>query len=318
MSNCLKLNNADTKSELQKLSKKVFLSNNIAYKMQSNINYNCAKTLYDEDTGLANKVSIGVGGLKEKNGLFTKCYVSDQKFAQVVINIYHEYTHCQQKNEMFQKSNPTQDEINQAMCDLACRDNKHYYMDNGNYFKNPNEIQAEYYGVTKAYDYLCNTFSDIDPKQHEKTILDIVNEKSENCSYWISHEKDKPFTSLSEVEDAFEKAYDDAFEAKRVYFVSGSRSDGDAAKAYMDSDSRARTAYLDKKTGAEQDKIMAVINCKLRPELKEQYSSLENTDLSYEANIGKTKQSRINYADRAASLLGNIDASNKQDDMQYF
>lgn len=305
-----------TAAMLDELSDTLFSKLNVRYNLSSKIDMSLAKTTINDTTGLADDVSIGMMGLKSKN--FFDNRVSDQKFAQVVINIYHEYAHCLQKNEIFQKSNPTQDEINQAMCDLACRGNKHYYMDNGNYFKNPNEIDAEAYGVMNAYDYLCNTFPNIDSEQHEKIILDIVNEKSENCSYWISHEKDKPFTSLSEVEDAFEKAYDDAFEAKRVYFVSGSRSDGDAAKAYMDSDSRARAAYLDKETGAEQDKIMAVINCKLRPELKGQYNSLENTDLSYEANIGKTKQSRINYADRAASLLGNIDASNKQDDMQYF
>ena len=43
---------------------------------------------------------------------------------------------------------------------------------------------------------------------------------------------DKPFTSLREVEYAFDKAYDESFTKNRIYFVQNTRTK-DAVKTYM-------------------------------------------------------------------------------------
>lgn len=280
-------NNLQYKNVIKKLeilSDTLFSKLNIDHELDSELSMNWAETDIDDTTGHASKVIIGIDELQEKHGLFLSRYVSNQKFAQVVVNVYHEYAHCLQKNSVFQKKNASSNEVNQALSDLACRDNTRYYKDNGNYFINPNEIQAEYYGITNAYDYLCESFPDVDPEQHEQTLLGIVNEKSENYSYWIHHPKDKPFESLCDVKNAFNEAYSNSFSAKRIYSVKSSFNK-DSAKQYMDENASARDAYLRQIVGMKQDKIIAVINCKIRPGFKTQYKCLDSVDLSYEKNI---------------------------------
>ena len=210
MSKVLNLSYTNAIRKINDLSDRLFGGGNIDYQLNEQISMYNAVTYRDESTGLANGVMIGTNGLQNNFGFLNHIFsISDQKFAQVIINIFHEATHCQQKNVMFQNDSPTQNDINQTISELACRGNKTYYMGQHNYIMNPNEIQAEYSGVTEAYQYLCTVFPDIDKKQHEQIILDVLNTKLQSgVSYWIHPSKDNVFTSLSDVEQAFEKAYD--------------------------------------------------------------------------------------------------------------
>ena len=72
------------------------------------------------------------------------------------------------------------------------------------YMVTPNEIEAEYYGIMNTYEYLCDTFPNIDKNIHEQLMVNFVNQKSEQYSYWIHHSNDKQFTSLFEIEQAFD------------------------------------------------------------------------------------------------------------------
>lgn len=280
MSNTLKLNTLIAKNNLKELSDDIFVSKGIKCDLQKRIYMGFAKTVYDVDTGLAKKVIIGTKD--SKYALPFVNHISDQKFAQVIINIYHEYAHCQQANTIFQKEYPNFNDINQAVCDMARCKNESYYR--SNYFQNPNEIDAEGYGVSSAYEYLCAVFPNIEKEQHEQIICDVVNEKSEKYSYWIHHEKEKPFSSISEIKASFRKAYNDSFEAQRTYFVKNP-DNKDLAKLYMSEDEQACAAYLNQQIGWKQDRIIATINNKINPALKSQYICLRSVDLSYETNI---------------------------------
>ena len=176
MSNVLGLLYEDGFDKINSLLEKQSDELRVPFYVRKDLSYIMGET-YSSDA-FPYKVYIGTNGLQNNFSFLNHIFpISDQKFAQVIINIFHEATHCQQKNVMFQNDSPTQNDINQTISELACRGNKTYYMGQHNYIMNPNEIQAEYSGVTEAYQYLCTVFPDIDKKQHEQIILDVLNTK---------------------------------------------------------------------------------------------------------------------------------------------
>lgn len=98
-------------------------------------------------------------------------------------------------------------------------------------------------------------------------------------SYFV--EQSTPFTSLQEVEDAFDEAYDTSFIKDREYHV-GSEHTQDVVKQYMQKHKDAHDVYLSLHDSLEKDKCIAAINLKLHSEWLEQYPALKDMDLSYE------------------------------------
>ena len=74
-------------------------------------------------------------------------------------------------------------------------------------------------------------------------------------SYFV--EQSTPFTSLQEVEDAFDDAYDTSFTKDREYYV-GSEHTQDAVKQYMQTHKDARKVYLSLHDSLEKDKCIAL------------------------------------------------------------
>ena len=159
------------------------------------------------------------------------------------------------------------------------------------FFNEEGSSDIQYRSRSHAYDYLCKEFPDVDVKQHEKILVDIVNEKMQKSTYFVC--SDKPFTSLREVEDAFDKAYDESFTKNRIYFVQNTRTK-DAVKTYMKTHPDAKEVYLNAKDALEKDKCIAAVNLKLHPEWLQVYPVLQEMDLSYEKIIEKPYQAMIN------------------------
>lgn len=249
---------------------------------------------YNDKNGFADSVEINMYNInhaKKSFEHFMNPLVSDTDFAKVVLNMYHEQCHCIQKNYLFRLDEIDESSKKQLIQEIACRENPDYYENDGNYSINASEIQAEQYGILHAYDYLCKEFPDVDVKQHEKILVDIVNEKMQKSTYFVC--SDKPFTSLREVEDAFDKAYDESFTKNRIYFVQNTRTK-DAVKTYMKTHPDAKEVYLNAKDALEKDKCIAAVNLKLHPEWLQAYSVLQAMDLSYETIIEKPYQIMIN------------------------
>lgn len=170
------------------------------------------------------------------------------------------------------------------------------------------------------------TFPKIDKKQHEQIILDVINAKLQSgASYWIHPEKDKVFTSLLEVEQAFEIAYDESFTKKRTYRINDSYCNDNVTR-YVCKHDEARVVYLEQDIGTDQDKVVAAINCRVHPEYQGQYKSLANVDLSYETNIEKPMQEYLERKNKARNesrakqaelRFGNITEKENQSDMDY-
>ena len=309
MDNILSLTKGTSKNRLNDLADTLFTT--IPYTFDKTLPFTIASTSNSFD-GHASRVRIGIYDIEQtKFNLFRSSRISDKVFATVILNMYHEATHVWQKNELFRQKHLDSYIANQLVQEIACMDNHDYYFDNGNYKINANEIQAEKEGIINAYKYLCNEFPEVNPTDHEHIILDIVNDKMLNSTYFVSSEK--PFKSLSEVEKAFDDAYDDSFTKKRTYMVNSSNT-YDAVKLFMREHPEAKESYLNADSPLEQDRCIASINLKLHPEWLKVYPSLSDMDLSYENIIEKpyqeTQASRI---EKIHSMFGDVLADSKSD-----
>ena len=304
MSNLLGLQYRKAIKKIEELSHVLFDSQNIPYYLDEKTSIYTSGVRSNESTGLMNDVVIGIKGLKDSSSFLAQS-VSDQNFARVIVNIFHEATHCEQKTVMFQKDNPTQNDINQALSDLACRRNKNYYMYSGNYYNNPNEVHAEYQGIMGAYDYLCKAFPYIDKKQHERIVLNVVNCKAKTGSYFIGVANGRQvvfYNSLKRVQCDFEKAYNNSFTCERKYNTTNHSNPDDVGR-YTATHKDAREVCLEQKTGVDKDRVIAAINCYLHPEYQSQYKSLVDIDLSYETSITKPYQEYLRNKENERKIL---------------
>ena len=297
MGDILGLNKKNALDMMFDLSDILFNNHDILCDFEDELSISTAKTYRNAD-GYAISVNIGICEISKAKRSFPyvkQPVISDEDFVNVIINMYHEQMHCIQKNQLFRNVNSNEHTIAQAIQEIACVDNPDYYFNDGNYFINANEVQAEEYGVLKGYEYLLKAFPDIDSKQLETIILNVVNGKMQATSYFVN--RSEPFTSLSEVEDAFDEAYVASFETKRRYFVKA-RSTNDVVKKFMQENHKAEDVYLSISDPLEQDKCVAAINLRLHPGWSETYAILHTTDLSYETIIEKPYQAKHNISSR--------------------
>lgn len=297
MGNILKLKKVGALDYITESAKRLFADDNISYNLNEYLSIHEAKTYSDADN-YAIKVDVGIYEISKTRRSFPyvkQFIVSDEDFTNVILNMYHERMHCIQKNQLFREYSLDELIKGQAIQEIACMNNPDYYFNDGNYLINANEIQAEHHGIIKTYEYLCDTFPDIDSKQLETIVLNVVNGKMQTASYFVN--RSEPFTSLSEVEDAFDEAYAASFETKRRYFVKA-RSTNDVVKKFMQENHEAEDVYLSISDPLEQDKCVAAINLRLHPGWSETYAILHTTDLSYETIIEKPYQAKHNTSSR--------------------
>ena len=169
MGNTLKLDKKDAVYKLNVLATELSQENGVPFRLKEDMSILEGNTYYD-NKGFATKSMIGVFEFTSGNGLrsFLQKRVHDEDFARVVLNMYHESTHVQQKNYIFRQEQLDEISKKQLIQEIACAGNYDYYFnDNGNYRVNASEIQAEKEGIHNAYEYLCDEFPYIDTKEHE-------------------------------------------------------------------------------------------------------------------------------------------------------
>lgn len=290
MGNTLRLTRAKSFKKINKLGKQLFTKAGLRFTKRNDVSIATAGT-YSNAAGYATRVAIGVKNLKyasdgESHLSKRDVEVSDDVFARIVLNMYHEKSHCHQKNELFKQSHfNSQEECNQLLQEIACRASDDYYDGCGNYQLNAGEIRAERDGIVGAYKYLSKEFPNIDEKEHERIVLGIVNSKmmDPKADYFV--ERVEPFKSLQEVLDAFDDAYDKSFTEKRIFKME--KKPKDPVKAFMNEHEDAMEMYFKAPTAVEQDRCIAAIALELHPEWLEQYPALKDMDLFYENVIAK-------------------------------
>lgn len=292
MGNILGLKRGNAIRNIDDLGYQLFETSGLKFTENEQMSILRAGTCRD-DNGYATEVEIGTSELENaEDGKFhltrDNIKISDEMFVWVILNMYHENAHCVQKNELFRQSNLDGHARNQLVQEIACNASYKYYGGESNYRLNASEIQAEKEGILGAYEYLCNGFPDVDKKEHEHIVLNIVNDKMMNSSYFVK--QSKPFTSLQEVEDAFDKAYDNSFTKKRTFLME--REPKDPVKIFMNDHEDAKEMYCTESIAVKQDKYIAAIALKLHPEWLELYPALQDMDLSYENVIAKQYRER--------------------------
>lgn len=225
-------------------------------------------------------IHVGLDGLEEKHKFHTT--VSDLNYTRCIIGIFHEYRHSRHFLESYHDMSDKN--IYLATNHLACQNNHSYYCENRNYPVNPREIDVERYAVFDAYSYLSNQFPDVDC---ESLILKYVNFRVDVSDYFIKP-SGKKFTSLEEVNVAFDKAFEDSKTAKRTCYTR-SKSDEVSSLLHDSEWNQLFTRFWDDDiTGIEQDKMVAAIELHLHPEYKGFHTVLNDVDLSPETVFGRT------------------------------
>ena len=269
----------ETLDELNLLTTELSQKYNIPCKLKPNMSINCAESVYNRN-GFVTTIDIGVSEIYNAPKSLRHPInppVSEFNFARVVLNTFHETTHYKQKNQLFRQNVLSQNGQRQLIQDIACAASEDYYWMNGNYKINLNEIQAEYCGIQSAYDYLCEEFDNIPAAHHEQILLQVVNYKMKNFTYFVNQEK--PFDSLDEVYNAFDKAYENAMNTKHLYFVNRDIHK-DPVKQFMNQHPDIKDNFLKAQTPHEQDNCVAAIHLHLYPNIVTTYPAIRTINLS--------------------------------------
>lgn len=270
MKSKLKLRNHIVRRKIVELSRDLTTKFNNVFSISLVDDFAVGEGSIDDKINGSLNVNIGTYGLYQS--LFS--YVSDFNFVNCVVSMHHEGRHAEQVLTLYRDVSSTKLENNRylAISHLACQ-NSH----NGYYFanrmKNPREIDAEHIAVLRSYYYLSAQFPNVDC---EELILDYVNYKAENSTYYIKH-GDKPFESLEEVNDAFDQAFEDSKTA--LFCRRECRYDAVRHRNYTDSEINHIVGYPEwndllnefwnpDTNGMQQDKMVASVELYLHPEYK--------------------------------------------------
>lgn len=265
----------------------------------------CDENLYSE------YVRIGVKEFDnyrlKTNSLFST-YVNDNEIVRSMIGINHEFAHYIQNDFTFRKNDLSVDEQLQLLQDIACLNNNDFYY--GNYTITASEIQAEQYGIIQTYTHLCTLYSNLSKKQCENLVLDVVNEKmlTPGVGYFVK--RNHPFTSLNDVNDAFDDAYQHALHTKRYYDIRDLEA-GDYAKEYLRDHPDVEYNYdFD---ALAQSKFIAAINIQKQPAYFDWYPCLRKMDLPDVSGKSKDLGWRQREADLLLSNIENPDDNYEKD-----
>lgn len=167
------------------------------YRIILNYDYNIGNGYCDNYYDSDKEIHIGV---KELKSIFNK-EIPNELFVKLIVNLYHEIQHYYQQLAFFENNQEKDESLFYNY--LACIGNgQGYYnpeINPYNYYNNVRELDAEYMGIKKAYNFLITIFSE---KEAEQLIVNYFNNRLTQ-NYYIS--SDKPVSSMAEINMLFTK-----------------------------------------------------------------------------------------------------------------
>lgn len=283
MDKILNLTKNKTINKLLKLFNEISKNTNIPFVENRILNITISQT-HSDINNHPEFIEIGTKQIREARfGPFKSnlAKISDMDFTNTVINTYHEYAHCVQQTKIYAQTPFDKRIQHQILQQLVCVGDDDYYWDN--YLINAEEIQAEQYGINSAYQYLCDEFPDISTSTLEQLIVSTVNHKITEYDYFIK----KPCKTLHEIQEAFDKAYDQSFQTERIFNPDRQSNINNPIKPFMNSHPETIETYRRTKTPFEQDKCLATINMHIHNlhSWITNYKILQSLNLSYENDI---------------------------------
>ena len=181
------LTNSQAKYILNVYAQSVFGHNNIPFLFVTNqdcLNYPygtpsciCGEGNTYSDIDEVKQVCIG---LQELDSAKPTNIVDANIFTKVIVAIYHENAHVKQCLDNFQQTDDKSKSI--ALSHFASQGLSEYH--NQTYFHQPNEIQAEYYGVLNGYKQLLKLTKD--PELSNQLICKYTNDRYDNNVSFLS------------------------------------------------------------------------------------------------------------------------------------
>ena len=277
----LRLNSVDVVKQLNTLS------DMIVEDTQHSIVFSLDLPLGNAVTNEISKKSIvGISGLsldirmhndKLSKKLLSNNKISDSKFVECLISVFHEANHVKQFYDDMQRDTEYAKIL--AYNDLTSYDTSlRYYSRPDNYYNNPRELLAEYNGIISSYEYLSINYDDLIANE---LILKYVNMRvndGEHRNYFIK----KNVSNFEDIEIVFNKEYDMSVEHKRIYQKSDKNTDSDKVMRYLKQHDLIFDKFCNASSAIEQDKMIAAVVLYFKPELQTYYHSLDDEDMSIE------------------------------------
>lgn len=251
------------------------------------------------DLGIARKVPVGFGQTDDFIGceLPLKMTLGMQEFysdgsdkmsfddvswldvTRFIVSTYHECRHVEQFENMQNGIGENVDRL--SLFHLAKQNNGQYYTHNR--YAVVTEVDAERFGINRAGQFLSEC---VGQGRADRYILDYVNDELLRGVYYIPMCNGKrKYDSISDVLDAFDSAYDVAMHKPYDYEI---KKCNDVAQTvlYGEMSDVARKSFFEQSDSFVQDMMVSAINLYKFPEYQGWHKSLQNMDLSMEAQFG--------------------------------
>ena len=225
---------------------------------------------HDDITKHNSTVLIGVSQIEHTNLFKT---INDTNFTEALVTLFHECRHTQQFDS-FSNQNSS-DEL--AISHLAAHNNISYYREN--YQNMTSEIDAEYFGVKNAYDYIQTEYS-------TEIANDLINDYMyKHRPYIISQNH---IYDISDIDTIFESAYNKALH--KTKWLSSYQSNDDIIKFLKEKPKYEKAFDKTFDDGYERDKFIAAVELYYHPEYRDFYSSPAIKNLNIENYLEKKRE----------------------------
>lgn len=240
---------------------------------------------------------VGTNGLVNNDGFFNNKSVDDKHFVEFLVAHFHEQRHLTLAMNAYENATGDESVDNALLVAYVAKDNQQYYLQNRTNFIT--EIDAEFYGILQAHDYIVEAFPDVDTKQIDKLFVDYVNEHITNYTYQIKKNQHK-IETFDDVIDAFDQAYEDAITSRTRTYIRTRNNPDDVMELLRKPEyDDIFTKICEEKNPYEKDKMIASLTLHLHPEYVEKLPSLNRIDLSpttvfgHELPMDKSEQRQL-------------------------
>lgn len=194
--------------------------------------------------------------------------MKDSDFVTIGITMFHEIAHYDQKLSL----NISKEIL---ISELSKFGNSQYYHDN--WHKLAHEIDAEYTGIITMWEHLDSIY----PDDADIFMLDRLADRTmPDKTPYIIQKPENGFQSKEQIEELFEKAYDESLISKRELTPKFLRSGDEIAQLFTYNGSGIRIEYypfyhqLQTARGLDADTKMASLVTYIHPELQNEYPEL--------------------------------------------
>lgn len=266
-------------SKLNAIAKKLSNENQASITLTDDLDFNQGIT-YDGINDEPHAI-VGKRNLSQRTHILpSKCAVPDANFITCSICIFHENWHLSNTINHYEiyKEYP---EIHEALISehIAKQENPQYYIQHINQYLT--EIYAEYNGIKDAYDYITDIFPNVNKSDIDNLFITHINDLKNNSTYKLDRTM-PDLQSMSDLDSAFDAAVDQYFTRNDwTYFYNRSNNRDELATVLRNPKwDKITTKFCAEKHAPQRDKMTASISVHLHPEYLDEWTELQQINLS--------------------------------------